>query len=140
MKETLTKPTLAEGSASSSSSNTSRVSFFIMAMREIWSGPQFKMLILLTVTVVLALVSPSSEEPYSGGGGGARGGGGYFGAENRCPRLCSCTGTTVDCSHRGLTQVPQKVPPETDRLPNASYRQNHQQLSSSHRLWHDRDD
>ncbi|XP_058116317.1 protein slit-like [Anopheles ziemanni] len=86
-----------------------------MAMREIWSGPQFKMLILLTVTVVLALVSPSSEEPYSGGGGGARGGG-YFGAENRCPRLCSCTGTTVDCSHRGLTQVPQKIPPETDRL------------------------
>uniref|UniRef100_A0A182N798 LRRNT domain-containing protein n=1 Tax=Anopheles dirus TaxID=7168 RepID=A0A182N798_9DIPT len=82
----------------------------MMASRRIWSGPQFKMLMLLTVTVVLALVVPSNEEPYGGGGGG------YFGAETRCPRLCSCTGTTVDCSHRGLTQVPRKIPSETDRL------------------------
>uniref|UniRef100_A0A182YQU5 LRRNT domain-containing protein n=1 Tax=Anopheles stephensi TaxID=30069 RepID=A0A182YQU5_ANOST len=67
------------------------------------------MLVLLTVTVVLALVVPSNEEPYGGGGG-------YFGAETRCPRLCACTGTTVDCSHRGLTQVPRKIPSETDRL------------------------
>ncbi|XP_061503108.1 protein slit isoform X1 [Anopheles gambiae] len=81
----------------------------MMTKRGIWSGPQFKMLMLLTVTVVLALVVPSNEEPYGGGGG-------YFGAETRCPRLCSCTGTTVDCSHRGLTQVPRKIPSETDRL------------------------
>ncbi|XP_035894504.1 protein slit-like [Anopheles stephensi] len=81
----------------------------MMTIRGIWSGPQFKMLVLLTVTMVLALVVPSNEEPYGGGGG-------YFGAETQCPRLCACTGTTVDCSHRGLTQVPRKILSETDRL------------------------
>ncbi|KOC65119.1 Protein slit [Habropoda laboriosa] len=24
----------------------------------------------------------------------------------RCPRWCSCTSQDVDCSHRGLTQIP----------------------------------
>lgn len=45
-------------------------------------------------------------------GGGA--GGGSF--ESRCPRVCSCSGQTVDCSHRGLTQVPRKIPSDTERL------------------------
>ncbi|RZC41717.1 hypothetical protein BDFB_004115 [Asbolus verrucosus] len=34
----------------------------------------------------------------------------------RCPRGCTCTGTTTDCSHRGLAQVPKNIPPETERL------------------------
>ncbi|CAH1374282.1 unnamed protein product [Tenebrio molitor] len=37
-------------------------------------------------------------------------------ASLRCPRSCICTGTTTDCSHRGFTQVPKNVPPETERL------------------------
>lgn len=34
----------------------------------------------------------------------------------KCPRLCTCTGHTVDCSHRGLSSVPRKIPLETERL------------------------
>ncbi|XP_044259557.1 protein slit isoform X2 [Tribolium madens] len=34
----------------------------------------------------------------------------------RCPRGCTCTGTITDCSHRGFTQVPKNIPPETERL------------------------
>lgn len=34
----------------------------------------------------------------------------------RCPRGCACIGTTVDCSHRGLTQVPKYIPLDTERL------------------------
>lgn len=35
---------------------------------------------------------------------------------SRCPRGCSCSGTTTDCSHRGLTQVPKSIPLDTERL------------------------
>ncbi|XP_055692346.1 protein slit isoform X2 [Lutzomyia longipalpis] len=34
----------------------------------------------------------------------------------RCPRLCTCTGETVDCSHRGLSQIPRRIPIDTERL------------------------
>ncbi|XP_059622611.1 protein slit [Phlebotomus argentipes] len=35
---------------------------------------------------------------------------------SRCPRPCTCSGETVDCSHRGLSQVPRKLPIDTERL------------------------
>ncbi|XP_057665442.1 protein slit isoform X5 [Diorhabda carinulata] len=34
----------------------------------------------------------------------------------RCPRMCSCAGTTVDCSRRGLNAVPRNIPLDTERL------------------------
>lgn len=36
--------------------------------------------------------------------------------DQKCPRLCTCTGQTIDCSHRGLQQVPRKIPLDTERL------------------------
>ncbi|CAG2168593.1 unnamed protein product [Oppiella nova] len=33
-----------------------------------------------------------------------------------CPIECDCNAYTVDCSHRGLTQIPQPIPPEARRL------------------------
>lgn len=36
--------------------------------------------------------------------------------EGRCPKVCACSGTTVDCSHRGLTQVPRNLPLDTEKL------------------------
>ncbi|GMT07509.1 hypothetical protein PENTCL1PPCAC_29683 [Pristionchus entomophagus] len=30
--------------------------------------------------------------------------------DHECPALCSCMGTSVDCSHRGLTEVPKHIP------------------------------
>lgn len=38
------------------------------------------------------------------------------GNDIRCPRMCSCAGQTVDCSHRGLGQVPRRIPVDTERL------------------------
>ncbi|GAB0095466.1 Leucine-rich repeat domain superfamily [Sergentomyia squamirostris] len=35
---------------------------------------------------------------------------------NKCPRPCTCTGDTVDCSHRGLGQIPRRIPIDTERL------------------------
>ncbi|XP_044761179.1 protein slit isoform X1 [Coccinella septempunctata] len=37
-------------------------------------------------------------------------------ASTRCPKGCSCSGTTVDCSHRGLTHVPKNIPLDTERI------------------------
>lgn len=34
----------------------------------------------------------------------------------KCPWACSCTGLSVDCSHRGLTQVPRNLPPDAERV------------------------
>lgn len=34
----------------------------------------------------------------------------------RCPRMCSCVGSTVDCSRRGLTAVPRNIPLDTERM------------------------
>lgn len=58
-------------------------------------------------------------EPYNGGGslGTAQIGihvGGSI--DQKCPRVCTCSDRTVDCSHRGLTQVPKKIPLDTERL------------------------
>ncbi|XP_049820372.1 protein slit isoform X3 [Aethina tumida] len=39
-----------------------------------------------------------------------------FSSTLRCPRGCSCTMTTVDCSHRGFTQVPKNIPMDIERL------------------------
>lgn len=36
--------------------------------------------------------------------------------EARCPSVCTCSGLTVDCSHRMLTQVPRKIPVDTEKL------------------------
>lgn len=40
----------------------------------------------------------------------------HYGAENACPKMCTCSGTTVDCSERGLLQVPQNIPGSTEKL------------------------
>ncbi|KAF5270448.1 hypothetical protein FQR65_LT05637 [Abscondita terminalis] len=34
----------------------------------------------------------------------------------KCPKSCACSGTTVDCSHRGLTQVPRNFPPDAEKM------------------------
>lgn len=83
---------------------------------------------LLIITLTIAVIN---GEPYGGGTSGYFGGfntnthlnvnvnGGGGGGDTlspKCPRLCTCTGHTVDCSHRGLTQVPRKIPLETERL------------------------
>lgn len=80
------------------------------------------MLLVMNVLILLALTTTISSEPY---------GGNYFGYPNtnlntnsnggdtislKCPRQCTCVGQTVDCSHKGLTQVPRKIPLETERL------------------------
>ncbi|XP_063216192.1 protein slit isoform X2 [Bacillus rossius redtenbacheri] len=46
------------------------------------------------------------RRPHDGGGGGL----------SRCPWACSCAGLVVDCSRRGLSQVPRSLPPEAERL------------------------
>lgn len=38
------------------------------------------------------------------------------GALSRCPWACSCSGLSVDCSHRGLTQVPRNLPTDAERV------------------------
>lgn len=38
------------------------------------------------------------------------------GFSSRCPPRCACFGDTVDCARRGLTSMPQGIPPETQRL------------------------
>lgn len=64
-----------------------------------------------------------NAEPYAGGltenGVGIHIGGGVSiagGDAVRCPKVCTCSGSTVDCSHRGLTQVPRRIPTDTERL------------------------
>lgn len=36
--------------------------------------------------------------------------------QQKCPRVCTCTGQTVDCSHRDLQQVPRRIPLDAERL------------------------
>ena len=38
------------------------------------------------------------------------------GTTEMCPERCICHGRSVDCSFRGLTQVPAGVPKITERL------------------------
>ncbi|ALC41858.1 sli [Drosophila busckii] len=90
-----------------------------------------KSLILLPIQLlVVLLVVTVNADPYAGGFGSsaiASGGLGSVGihipgggvgviTEARCPRVCSCSGLTVDCSHRGLTQVPRKISADVERL------------------------
>lgn len=89
---------------------------------------------LILALAIVSFRGPLSvlAEPYGSGvgihiaGGGSGGissfGGGYLSESagtaitTRCPRICTCNGQTVDCSHRGLTQVPKRIPAETERL------------------------
>ncbi|XP_037941181.1 protein slit-like [Teleopsis dalmanni] len=59
-----------------------------------------------------------NAEPYGSSSVGIHIPGGNPGiiSESRCPRVCSCNGLTVDCSHRGLTQVPRKIYSDVERL------------------------
>nr|SOU94110.1 Slit [Glomeris marginata] len=40
----------------------------------------------------------------------------YLGYGFQCPRECTCSGASLDCSHRELTHVPRNVPLSTERL------------------------
>lgn len=42
--------------------------------------------------------------------------GGQGSIDQKCPRVCTCTGQTVDCSHRDLQQVPRRIPLDAERL------------------------
>lgn len=44
------------------------------------------------------------------------GSGGTSSIDQKCPRVCTCTGQTVDCSHRDLQQVPRRIPLDAERL------------------------
>lgn len=75
--------------------------------------------------IIGCAINVNNAEPYAGGlsenGVGIHigvGGGGSVGAETaiRCPKVCTCSGSTVDCSHRGLTQVPRRIPADAERL------------------------
>lgn len=35
---------------------------------------------------------------------------------SKCPWACTCSGLTIDCSQHSLTQVPQKLPSDAERL------------------------
>ncbi len=76
--------------------------------------------IVLPIIGLLLLCTRSAiGEPYGGGNGvGIHIGGGNYGANEmlKCPRICTCSGQTVDCSHRELTQVPRRIPLDTERL------------------------
>lgn len=42
--------------------------------------------------------------------------GGHTTIDSKCPRVCNCVGTTMDCSKRGLTQVPRRIPIDMERM------------------------
>lgn len=82
---------------------------------------------LLIATIFLITTIIARAEPFGGYYGSSLnvngGGSGSIGSSStsdtlspKCPRLCTCNGHTVDCSHRGLSSVPRKIPLETERL------------------------
>lgn len=82
------------------------------------------LLIVASVLLLIATTVPITHgEPFSGfygsslnvNGGSSNSGSGDV-LTPKCPRLCTCTGHTVDCSHRGLSSVPRKIPLDTERL------------------------
>lgn len=77
------------------------------------------MLAFLAVLCLSGTVTVEAE-PYSSmdGVGIHIGGAASLGMSEalRCPKICTCSGQTVDCSHRGLTQVPRRIPLDTERL------------------------
>lgn len=80
------------------------------------NGPFLRL--LFTLLVLICFQRTVSPEPFGGSSVGIHIPGGNLGviSESRCPRVCSCNGLTVDCSHRGLTQVPRKISAEVERL------------------------
>lgn len=83
------------------------------------------MLLIATVLLLITAAVPiTNGEPFSGYFGSSLNvNGGTHGTTHggdvltpKCPRLCTCTGHTVDCSHRGLSSVPRKIPLDTERL------------------------
>ncbi|CRK86792.1 CLUMA_CG000623, isoform A [Clunio marinus] len=82
------------------------------------------MLLIANVLLLIATTVPiTCGEPFTGYYGSSLNVNGGFGGGSggdiltpKCPRLCTCTGHTVDCSHRGLSSVPRKIPLETERL------------------------
>lgn len=74
---------------------------------------------LLALLFAICSIGPINGEPFgSETGVGIHIGGANLGSSDllKCPRVCSCSGQTVDCSHRGLTQVPRRIPLDTERL------------------------
>lgn len=76
---------------------------------------------LLLITTIVARAEPfggyyGSSLNVNGGGSGNSASSNSDTLSPKCPRLCTCTGHTVDCSHRGLSSVPRKIPLETERL------------------------
>jgi len=94
--------------------------------------PPFRLQLRLLILPILLLLRHDAvhAEPYSGGFGSSAVSSGGLGSvgihipgggvgvitEARCPRVCSCTGLNVDCSHRGLTSVPRKISADVERL------------------------
>ncbi|XP_036333859.1 protein slit-like isoform X3 [Rhagoletis pomonella] len=78
----------------------------------------FLLLLLLLLLAACGDFLQVAAEPYGGSSVGIHIPGGSLGviSESRCPRVCSCNGLTVDCSHRGLTQVPRKISADVERL------------------------
>lgn len=87
------------------------------------------MALLVLLTALLCLTAgPTAADPFGGGNTNTNGGGGGVGIHigggvnlglgelQRCPKVCTCTGQTVDCSNRGLAQVPRRIPLDTERL------------------------
>lgn len=84
--------------------------------------------VLLCLVTVFGISEPFGNNGANygvgsnGGGGGGVGihiGGGInlgLGELVRCPKVCSCNGQSVDCSRRGLTQVPRRIPLDTEKL------------------------
>jgi len=87
-------------------------------------------LLIPSILLLLRHDAVVHAEPYSGGFGSSAVSSGGLGSvgihipgggvgvitEARCPRVCSCTGLNVDCSHRGLTAVPRKISADVERL------------------------
>ncbi|CAH1985572.1 unnamed protein product [Acanthoscelides obtectus] len=66
-------------------------------MRSQWTA-----VVLLSSVACLVAFAVGEEHFYTQGG--------------RCPRPCTCVGTAVDCSRRGLANVPRGIPLDTERL------------------------
>ncbi|XP_065559990.1 protein slit-like isoform X2 [Artemia franciscana] len=68
----------------------------------------FSMWKLLAVFVLIALlleVSGVVQREFIADGVGVQ-----------CPKVCSCDGFTVDCSHKGLTDIPPNLPKNAERI------------------------
>lgn len=70
------------------------------------------------IIILVNFLSSILAEPFSAGSVGIHIPGGALSSigESRCPRVCTCNGLTVDCSHRGITQVPRKISADVERL------------------------